>query len=434
MRHPRRRTLMKLAAATVLATTGTACSPSGRPAGGAGSAPPPPGGTPVAVSLPPPTGPWPVGTVDLHLVDRTRPDPLVPSKPFRELMIGVWYPADRRGTSPVAPWLLPGAAADWDAHSAPGMTVPAGAVDWRGIRTHARTGAPAARSAGRLPVVLFSSGDGGTRALGTTVVEELASRGYVVVTLDSPYEADQVEFPGGRVERAVPLPDDLTPEVIAELLEKHARARVADARFVLRRIEALAAGRNPDAGGRPLPAGLPEVLDTSRTGMFGQSLGGSVAAQLAHDDPRVRAAANLDGELVGPVAHTGVTGPYLLMVSDGKPPAAEPGGSTPRPGSPGPRITLLLRDARHGSYTDLQVVLPQVTAHLPVPAAPELIGTVDPRRSLAAQRAALTAFFDLHLKHRPTTLFEDPGARFPELRIVNRADGGRSSRTPSAPA
>ncbi|MER8041648.1 hydrolase [Streptomyces sp. NPDC094032] len=397
----RRALLLQLGAATVLATAGTA-----RAAG------------PVTPRLPAPTGPWPVGTVDLHLVDRTRRDPLVPSRPFRELMAGVWYPAEAGGAYPIAPWLSPAAAADWDQHSAPALGVPAGTVDWCGIRTHARTGAPVARSAGRLPVVLFSSGDGGTRALGTTLVEELASRGYVVVALDSTYEADQVEFPGGRVERAVPLPDVLTPEVIAALLARHHRARLADARFVLRQLDRLARGHHPDAEGRPLPTGLAAALDPSRTGAFGQSLGGSVAARLAHDDPRVRAAADLDGEFVGTVAHSGVGKPFLLMASGAKTLDTEASWASFWAASTGWKRALRLRKAAHGSYTDLQVLLPQLTGRPPVPAADELIGTIAARRSLAAQRTALTAFFDLHLKLRPTAFFENPGGRYPELEVL----------------
>ncbi|MET8830399.1 hydrolase [Streptomyces sp. NPDC004610] len=414
MPRPTRRTLMKLGAAA-LAATATAHT-----AGSAQARPVTPSPQPRSrpVTLPAPTAPHPIGTAELHLVDRTRPDPLLPSKPFRELMVGLWYPAQRWGTYPTAPWLRPAAAADWDQHSAPGLTIPTGAVDWQGIRTHARTGAPVARSAGRLPVVLFFPGDGGVRALGTTLVEELAARGYAVVTVDSTYEADQVEFPGGRVERAVPLPDELTPEIIAALLAQHSRARLADARFVLRQIETLAQGGNPDAGARPLPPGLAAALDLSRTGVLGQSLGGSVAAQLAHDDPRVGAAVNLDGEFIGPVADSGVTTPFLLLASGPHSLDTVPGWDSFWAASTGWKRALRLRGSAHGSYTDLQTILPQLTPHLEIPAAAELIGTISPARSLAAQRTAVTAFFDLHLRNRPTGFFERPGARYPEVEVL----------------
>lgn len=424
---PTRRTLLGTLGAAALTAMAPAPAPvpaSGhRPAAPAGGHGPEPTNraprAPVPLRLPAPTGPWPVGTVELHLVDDSRPDPLLPTRPYRELMAGLWYPAEPAAGHPTAPWLPPAAAADWDAHSAPALGIPAGAADWRGIRTHARTGAPVARRAGRLPVVLFSSGDGGSRALGTTLVEELASHGHLVVALDSTYEAEQVEFPGGRVERALPLPDDLTPEVIAALLAQHSRARLADARFVLGALDRLARGHRPDTGTHPLPRGLAEAADPTRTGVLGQSLGGSVAAQLAHDEPRVRAAANLDGALLPPVADSGLTKPFLLMASGAKSLHTEPSWASCWTASTGPRHALRLRDAAHGSYTDLQVLLPRLAHHFPVPDTAGLIGTITPRRSLAAQRTALTAFFGQYLTARPTDFLDHPGDDWPELEVLH---------------
>src|SRR5437762_10077804 len=48
---------------------------------------------PARLSLPRPTGRYPVGTVHLHLVDRSRPNPWAASPAHRELMVSVWYPA-----------------------------------------------------------------------------------------------------------------------------------------------------------------------------------------------------------------------------------------------------------------------------------------------------------------------------------------------------
>ncbi|MET7913842.1 hypothetical protein ABZS98_37595 [Streptomyces avermitilis] len=59
--------------------------------------------------LPVPTGPHPVGTVQLHLVDRSRPDDIAGPGHFRELMATVWYPARDVQRYPVAPWMPAGA-------------------------------------------------------------------------------------------------------------------------------------------------------------------------------------------------------------------------------------------------------------------------------------------------------------------------------------
>ncbi|MCP3803204.1 hypothetical protein NLX83_28390 [Allokutzneria sp. A3M-2-11 16] len=46
------------------------------------------------------------------------------------------------------------------------------------------------------------------------------------------------------------------------------------------------------------------------------------------------------------------------------------------------------------------------------------IGTVDPARSVAAQRAYVAAFFDLHLRGKNTGLLDGSSPLFPELTFV----------------
>src|SRR6201995_1331703 len=153
------------------------------------------------LTLPAPTGPYQVGTTSLHLIDRGRPNPWAASPAYRELMVSVWYPARDTRRYPRAPQMLPGAAAHFgsaDGAAAQLYNVPAGSVDWAATLTSGHTGAPAAR-AGAFPVVLYSPGAGEDRTWGTTLVQDLASRGYVVVTIDAPYDSSEVEFPGGRV-------------------------------------------------------------------------------------------------------------------------------------------------------------------------------------------------------------------------------------------
>ena len=63
----------------------------------------------------------------------------------------------------------------------------------------------------------------------------------------------------------------------------------------------------------------------------------------------------------------------------------------------------------------MQWSVPQIA-----PISPErragLIGTIDPQHALKAQHDHVAAFFDLHLKHRSTKLFERP--RHPGIRLV----------------
>src|SRR3954454_20229641 len=65
----------------------------------------------VRLTLPEPSGPCPVGAVSLRLVDASRSDPWVTSQPYRELMIGIRYPARTVDGYRRNPQMLPGEAA-----------------------------------------------------------------------------------------------------------------------------------------------------------------------------------------------------------------------------------------------------------------------------------------------------------------------------------
>ncbi|MEU4432007.1 hypothetical protein AB0F65_15080, partial [Nocardia rhamnosiphila] len=84
---------------------------------------------PVRFGLPAPTGPYPVGSTDLHLIDPSREDPWVAGS-VRELMITVRYPT-RPNTAPKAPYMAPGVAAAVAASDAGKLEVEPDRLDYR---------------------------------------------------------------------------------------------------------------------------------------------------------------------------------------------------------------------------------------------------------------------------------------------------------------
>ncbi|MDX3224698.1 lipase [Streptomyces sp. ME19-01-6] len=387
----------------------------------------------IRVELPAPTGPYPVGMVELHLVDQGRKERWGPGD--RELMVSVWYPARRETDGARVPYMRPGAAEAFGAGAAQILKIDRGAIDWGGFTTHARAGAGVAGGLGRRPVVLYSPGMYNERTLDTSAVVELAGQGYVVVTVDPTYEAHAVEFPDGRVAEASSEIGKIEP--IAERNKAVLDVRVADVRFVLDRLEVLARGGNPDAGRRQLPSGLGAALDMGRVGMFGHSLGGMTTAEAMRLDRRIRAGANLDGplgydwtdpDLLLPVAHSGLDRPFLLMgawldTTSGRLPHTHEHSPSWRAlwqNSTGWKRDLWTQAAEHNSFTDYETVLPALAERLTLPEGlrKQMIGTVDPARFAASRRAYLTAFFDRHLRglHRP--LLDGPTPRHPDVRFI----------------
>ncbi|WP_238008515.1 acetylhydrolase [Dactylosporangium sp. AC04546] len=356
-----------------------------------------PGGPPRLV-LPLPTGPFPVGTVALRLVDRSRPDPYAGPGRFRELMVSVWYPARDAARYPRAQWmpeasmraLLAGNGLPGDAALAP--------------ITAGRLGAPVRRTGERLPVVVFSHGAHDQRASHTTVVQELASHGYVVLTVAHTYDT-YVEFPDGRVlepDREIPM---------------GSRDFADDIPFVLDRVEDLAAGRNPDADGRPLPAGLRGAPDPRSIGVFGASKGATATVWAMLADPRIRAGLSLDGPME-PRVESDIDRPVML-VSAAYPRTEEPVAQA-WSHLTGWRRNIEADGAVHTSFGDYKVLLTQLAPIVGMSdeALRDWVGTIPPARAVRIQQAYPLAFFDQHLRHRRQRLLEGPSRAFPEVRFI----------------
>ncbi|MEU6848607.1 hydrolase [Actinacidiphila alni] len=373
---------------------------------------------PVRFRLPAPTGPYPVGTVALRLVDASRHDPWLPHLPYRELMIGVRYPARTVVGHPAAPQMLPGEAAGFAELNSLGG-VPAGRVDWAATRTHAYEGAPVLMRGGPHPVILYSPGAGDPRTMNTTLCDDLASRGFVVVTLDHTYDAGAVEFPGGRVEKSV-LPAEFAkvaddPAGLTALLRKTLAVRVADTRFLL------------DALPGALPPALRAAADLRRTGMFGHSAGGFTALQAMHEDARIRAGIDIDGVLAyvqegnipgefSDVAASGLDRPFLLVGKDHDDLRSELAWAALWRRSTGWHRGFSFCGAEHASFTDAEAIVPQLARPLGLSRATvtALVGTLPPALAVPAQRSYVAAFFTRFLRSRGDGgLLDSPSPRYP---------------------
>jgi predicted dienelactone hydrolase len=353
--------------------------------------------------LPVPTGPHPVGTVQLHLVDRSRPDTIGGPGHFRELMATVWYPARDVQRYPVAPWMPAGA------YQAFLADVGFSDLASLGPLTAGHVGAPVRRTGGRLPVVVFSHGAHSHQGDHTVVVQELASHGYAVVTVAHQYDT-YTEFPDGRI--AVPLHDRQAPTLPGDF--------AADLRFVLDCVEQLAAGCNPDVDHRELPAGLLGSLDPRRMGAFGWSKGGTATACATLADERIRAGLSLDGPMqMNPPLAGDLHRPFMMM-SAAFTRATDPEAATFWSHLRGWRLNIQAQGAVHVSYGDNEALFPQVAKLLGWSGQQlqDVIGTLDPDQAVKIQQAYPLAFFDQHLRHRQGSLLDGPSPVFPAVTFL----------------
>ncbi|MBN6051784.1 alpha/beta hydrolase [Nonomuraea sp. RK-328] len=380
------------AGALLLAGALAAVSPASPASASASAATP--AAAPAKPYLPEPTGPHPVGTTSLYLKDTSRPDPWVPSVKARELMVSLWYPARSPGRKP-AQYMTPKESELFLKDA--GLTkLPPALLST--TRTNAYSDAkPAGRGHG-LPLVVLSPGSGKPRSTQTALAEDLASRGYVVASIDHTYETVATTFPDGRVTTCVPCEGDQHPSMST----KQVKVRAADVSFVLDR---LTGPRPAWKGGR--------LIDRSRMGMAGHSIGGASTVAALAADSRLRAGIDIDGTTPPDTLTRELKRPFMFF---GKPATYTPGSGNESTATwerdwklmTGWKRWLLVTGAEHASFNDVGVLAAQlgidIGADLPA------------ERGLAITRTYVGAFFDRHLLNKPQALLDAPSASYPEVK------------------
>jgi predicted dienelactone hydrolase len=158
------------------------------------------------VSLPPPAGPYGVGTFDFSITDPFRVERYAPGRK-RELYVEVWYPADQTFVDE-----YPARTLFHDLYWGEFNRTSALFGYLQQVDTHSHVNAPPARPGERaFPVLLFNHAlDFGFTAQNLRLMEHLASHGYVVLSIAHPYQTSKVNLAQtGTVFRASGIPADI---------------------------------------------------------------------------------------------------------------------------------------------------------------------------------------------------------------------------------
>jgi Platelet-activating factor acetylhydrolase, isoform II len=127
-------------------------------------------------------------------LDTGADDPWDPGR-TRVLMVDVHYPA-AEGEDPLGYYALSQYMSElgmlaWSPDHERHLGLREGEVNWL-FRTHSHEWAPPRD--GRFPVIVISAPEAGMRTSFTTLAEDLASHGFIAVTVDHPYDAPAVEL------------------------------------------------------------------------------------------------------------------------------------------------------------------------------------------------------------------------------------------------
>jgi len=254
------------------------------------------------------------------LIDGLRVEPLATDHRNRELMVDIWYPAERE-SRPSAPYLdatVFEQAIGADAFRrflGPGVP---DLIKSGNVQTHAVKGAVFAQSLERSPLLIFSHGMGTVSQIYTALLEDLASHGYVIAAVNHTYDAWLTVFPDGRrvpFERERRTAASRSEDERKAYEDKRVDWWANDIRFVLDELT-----RQNGSRSQTLPyAGH---LDLEQVGALGHSSGGRAAARACQVDPRLRACADQDGltKMLPFYLNElgwGMDQPFLLIMRDG---------------------------------------------------------------------------------------------------------------------
>ncbi|MGH8445823.1 MAG: hypothetical protein ACREVL_11180 [Solimonas sp.] len=387
--------------------------------------------------LPAPTGTHAVGVRSLELDDAARPGVFAakPDEP-RRLLVRVWYPAQTVQGLKAMPYF---SAAEAE-HSARSLGALIGFPPLLTYLKHARTnsyeGAPLLSGAQQLPTIFFSHGYTSSLGQNAALMEELASHGYVVYSVQHTYDSSATVFPDGDVlptdpalveqgkaeaQRSDPRPAAMVQGFTSADLDQRLQGQLQYAQQVLDKGERIATESAPvwvadrifvhdrlQRGEVPVEiVQIAAASDFAHTGEMGMSFGGSTSGGLCMVDPRCAAAVNLDGgdfhyapfDADSPVPvlmfYTNIASLYRMM------------GVTPQVPLRGYNDFSYERFENAGTRPDVYRVQMPSAEHLGLtdfplfmrrPLRDPLLGTTPADVMIRVQRDFVRGFFDRHLR------------------------------------
>lgn len=371
------------------------------------------------VTLPKPTGQFAVGRMLYDWVDDRTSDTLGAAGTKRELLVWVWYPAAAEPSGVIDEYVPDATRKEVERDRGPLLNLLT--RDLSKVHAHSLRGAAVSPQLRSYPVVIMRAGASLEVWNYSTLAEDLASHGYVVVGIDAPYRTFEVAFPDGRIIRRLSANNPelcigRADEEEAQCVNRFLTAWTADIGYVLDQLEQL---NTSDPSGK-----FTGRLDMTRVGAFGHSFGGAQAAQFCSQDSRCRAGIDVDGSLHGSVIQSGVPTPFMFLGSgegdfsssaEVRQVEADIKSVYDRLPANG-RLWVSIRGANHFTFGDDGALL-RTHAFRWVLRRLGKLGINGPRQ-LAATSYCIQSFFDAYLKETSASHPIVSSALYPEIQVL----------------
>lgn len=370
---------------------------------------------------PAPNGSYAVGLNTFQVVNERASEIFAPSPEARALELSIFFPAAENNTVNVDYFPAETANLLDVEHSSPqfDLDTPNGTFEQLDM-TIAANGTNIAP--GRWPTLLFSGALGTTRLMYNSIASHISSYGYIVVTIDSPYDTDVVQFSNGTIDLGNSSVSETPENAILDI-----NARSEDATFILDFL----------SDKNTVIPGCNDCLNLTHVGYFGHSIGGATAATVQLNESRIAGSVNYDGAVWGDVVQKGLEKPFMLFTNMTRASYNDiTSWQTIWNNLRGLKFNMILANSSHYTFSDLPVIIK--TLGLATSNESKLLEQVtdlDGDRSLNILVSYTVAFFDLVLKGMSSSLLQGPSDDFPEVILDNSANGtgtGQSEKSGSA--
>lgn len=332
-------------------------------------------------------------------------------------MVSVFYPVTSRYSLAAATYMPPETARIQDEElSSTGLNSPIGTFESVALQLACNRHEHGQQAPDRYPLAIFMPAEGTTRLSYSQIASEIASKGYIVVTIDAPYDVDVVEYPDGSLVGINRTVWDTTNETaLAETAYIAIQTRVGDVSFVLDSLSntTLAHSVIPN-----LPA---SGLNTTHTAMFGHSLGGATAFSVLEADERVLGGLNTDGGLFGPGLQNGTDKPFMLMGHANHTRGNQADDplltwATVWPMLTGWKRDMIVADTEHYDFSDYPIVFETLGITPGKDLAERLhLGPMEGNRALKIVTSYAGAFLDFVMHGKDSAILDSPVSEFPEV-------------------
>lgn len=266
--------------------------------------------SPIVKPLPILTGPYQVGIQTLQFIDQKRIELFSEDAAFkRTLVLHLWYPIPNalylkkayylEGKMPIFQQIFADVY-----HTSLWISK----ILWCTIKANAYSNVPLSQARKTYPIILFSHGLLGLPSdMYVSLLENLASHGYIVIGIDHPYFNMLTQYVDGTTVSSIALSaqfQKLSPQEQKEFQQKAIDIYKADIQFVLDQLAKL---------NRTKESIFYKRFDLNHIGILGHSAGGTAAIEVCRIDDRCKAVINLDGWYDHVIGHEPLQQPLLLL-------------------------------------------------------------------------------------------------------------------------